>query len=344
MILRDIMKKIANLSESSFLKLFFTFFSLAFLVAAFCMPDRARMFTGLWNILSQPSKISANYFAMGGYAATFLNMGLVGLFCLLLFLLQSCTVDYFEDNKSEIVVEGWIEDNKPPIVILSKTLTLSDEYQSLTDLRDYIVTWAKVSVSDGVDTVVLTGKYDPEYFPSYIYTTGRMFGRVGATYTLKVEYDDYYATDPSAIDDLLKNKSDSSHHHNSEYETIANASAKLTEAKKYTDEKVSPVSSTLSTHTANGDIHVTAAQKTNWNTAYTHSQSSHAPVGAQVNIIETVKVNGTALTPSNKAVNITVPTKASDINAEAAGNADKALTSAKSYTDLEIDFAKQNLL
>jgi len=35
--------------------------------------------------------------------------------------------------------------------------------------------------------------------------------------------------------------------------------------------------------------------------------------GAQVNVIETVKVNNTALTPSNKAVNITVPTKTSDI-------------------------------
>lgn len=35
--------------------------------------------------------------------------------------------------------------------------------------------------------------------------------------------------------------------------------------------------------------------------------------GAQANVIETVKVNNTALTPSNKAVNITVPTKTSDI-------------------------------
>ena len=36
--------------------------------------------------------------------------------------------------------------------------------------------------------------------------------------------------------------------------------------------------------------------------------------GAQVNVVETVKVNGTALTPdANKAVNVTVPTKTSDI-------------------------------
>ena len=80
------MNKIKNLSEGSFLKLLFAFLSACFLIAAVCMPDRATMFSGLWNILSQSSKISANYFAMGGYAATFLNMGLVGLVCLLLFI------------------------------------------------------------------------------------------------------------------------------------------------------------------------------------------------------------------------------------------------------------------
>ena len=81
------MKKIQNLSESAFLKLLFAFVSVCFLVAAVCMPDRATMFTGLWNIISQPNKISANYFAMGGFAATFLNMGLVCLACLLLFVI-----------------------------------------------------------------------------------------------------------------------------------------------------------------------------------------------------------------------------------------------------------------
>lgn len=35
--------------------------------------------------------------------------------------------------------------------------------------------------------------------------------------------------------------------------------------------------------------------------------------GAEENVIETVKVNGTALTPSNKAVDVTVPTKTSDL-------------------------------
>ncbi len=80
------MKKIRNLSEGSFLKLLFAFVAAAFLVAAVCMPDRGEMFTGLWKILSGTCKISTNYFALGGLAATFLNMGLVCLVSLLLFV------------------------------------------------------------------------------------------------------------------------------------------------------------------------------------------------------------------------------------------------------------------
>ena len=80
------MKKIRSMTEGEFLKLFFAFFTAAFLIAAVIMPDRASMLPGLWQILSQPSKLSTNYFAVGGYAATFLNMGLVALISLLLFV------------------------------------------------------------------------------------------------------------------------------------------------------------------------------------------------------------------------------------------------------------------
>ena len=75
------MKKLNQLEESKFLKLFFAAISLCFLIAAFIMPDRADAFTGLWKILTGTCKISTNYFALGGFAATFLNMGLVGLIC-----------------------------------------------------------------------------------------------------------------------------------------------------------------------------------------------------------------------------------------------------------------------
>lgn len=78
------MKKLNQWQEAKFLRLFFACLSVCFLVAAFCMPDRGTMFTGLWDILKGTCKISTNYFALGGYAATFLNMGLVGVICTLL--------------------------------------------------------------------------------------------------------------------------------------------------------------------------------------------------------------------------------------------------------------------
>ena len=73
------MKKIKSMSESSFLKLFFAFVGVVFLAAAFCMPDRANVFSGFWQILSSPCKVTTNYFSVGGFAGTFLNMGLVAL-------------------------------------------------------------------------------------------------------------------------------------------------------------------------------------------------------------------------------------------------------------------------
>ena len=79
------MKKIRNLSESSFLKLLFALIAVCFAIAAVCMPDRGSMLTGLWQILSLPCKITTNYFSVGGFAGTFLNMSLVALAMTLLF-------------------------------------------------------------------------------------------------------------------------------------------------------------------------------------------------------------------------------------------------------------------
>ena len=81
------MKRLNQLPERDFLKLFFAAFSSSFLLAALLMPDRADMLPGLWRILSSPTKATTNFFSLGGYAATFLNMGLVGLVCTLLYCL-----------------------------------------------------------------------------------------------------------------------------------------------------------------------------------------------------------------------------------------------------------------
>ena len=75
------MRNLRELSESAFLRLFFFLFSSFFLIAAFFMPDRADMIPGLLRIIQNPTLSSTNAFSIGGYAATFLNMGLLGIIC-----------------------------------------------------------------------------------------------------------------------------------------------------------------------------------------------------------------------------------------------------------------------
>ena len=92
-------------------------------------------------------------------------------------------------TNSPIVVEGWIGSGDFPVVMLSLPFSVSSNYRKADNLKDYVLRWAKVTVSCDDDSVVLIGKYDKSYFPPYIYTTGRLRGQTGKAYQLKVEYD-----------------------------------------------------------------------------------------------------------------------------------------------------------
>lgn len=102
---------------------------------------------------------------------------------------------------------------------------------------------------------------------------------------------------------------------------------------------------------------LTDALKANYDAAYEHSQAAHAPVGAQANVIETVKVNGTALTITDKAVDVAVPTDNAQLTNGAgylvandiANKADKATTLAgygitDAYTSAQTDTAIANAI
>ena len=78
--------------------------------------------------------------------------------------------------------------------------------------------------------------------------------------------------------------------------------------------------SDFDSHIGNTTVHITSDERTKWNAAKTHADSAHAPSNAQANIIESIKVNGTAQTITSKVVNITVPTKASDVGAAPASH------------------------
>lgn len=74
-------------------------------------------------------------------------------------------------------------------------------------------------------------------------------------------------------------------------------------------------------------------QKSNLSTAYTHSQAAHAPSNAERNTIVTIKKNGTALSPdSSRAINITVPTKVSELTNDSGYLTSVPVTSVNSKT------------
>ena len=86
-----------------------------------------------------------------------------------------------------LVIDGWIENGKSPIVMVTTSVPVRDTLGDDEDLKKYVVTWTKVTVSDGEREVTLTGMKNDDYYPPYIYTTSSFIGEAGKTYTLKVE-------------------------------------------------------------------------------------------------------------------------------------------------------------
>lgn len=78
---------------------------------------------------------------------------------------------------------------------------------------------------------------------------------------------------------------------------------------------------------------ITSAKTSNWDSAYSHSTSAHAPSDAEKNIVVGIQKNGTDLSVgADRKVNITIPTTPSDIGALASD--ENAVSSTKSEKDL----------
>lgn len=113
-----------------------------------------------------------------------------------LFLLVAATTRYCEkeididlpQSESKVVVEGWIEHDRYPNVILTRSAPYFTAIDSGT-LRDYVVTKAKVTVITDDQYEVLTLKPNDAYFPPYVYFGTELKGEIQRTYHLKVEFD-----------------------------------------------------------------------------------------------------------------------------------------------------------
>lgn len=118
------------------------------------------------------------------------------LLSLLLFL--GCTAEE-PPVKTYLVLEGWIDSGGHPMILLSETLPAGNRLIRRSEVIGNIAKWARVSVSDGDEEVILTGTLDNRYFPPYVYTSERITGVPGKTYTVDVKYKDYHATARTTI-------------------------------------------------------------------------------------------------------------------------------------------------
>ena len=104
---------------------------------------------------------------------------------------------------SQMVLEAWIDADRYPIVLIHKSYILANAPDSVKQLEqiveEQLIPFGKVTVSDGENEVVLTGRLDTLYLPPYTYTTVDMDGVVGKTYTVTATYEDMTATATTTI-------------------------------------------------------------------------------------------------------------------------------------------------
>lgn len=120
---------------------------------------------------------------------------------LALTLLVGCSEE--PPRPMSMVLEGWIDADGFPTVLIHKSYILANAPDSIKSLEeiieDQLIPFGRVAVSDGIEEVVLTGRLDTAYLPPYTYSSVFMVGEVGKTYTVTATYRDLKATATTTI-------------------------------------------------------------------------------------------------------------------------------------------------
>jgi len=123
------------------------------------------------------------------------------IFLLPIVVLFACEAETILDQsqyESKIVIDGWIEQGGFPRVIVGRSSSYFDAIDSST-VSDLVIRTAKVTVSDGTTSEVLTLRKDNNYFPPYVYAGTSIRGESGKTYSLTVEHDNSSYTASTTI-------------------------------------------------------------------------------------------------------------------------------------------------
>lgn len=113
----------------------------------------------------------------------------LAVWMLLLVFFVRCERENVDLAPSLAVIEGTFDTDGYPVVLFSSSVTPGID----GTIKDNVINWGKVTISDGEREVILTGRRDDKYLPPYKYYTREMKGVPGKIYRLTAEFDNLYA-------------------------------------------------------------------------------------------------------------------------------------------------------
>ena len=135
-------------------------------------------------------------------------------FVSILIIAFSCTKDIeieLPETEEKFVVEGWIEQDQYPVVVLTTNTPYFDKFDS-TALMDMFITDAKVTVSDGTTTEHLAftinfQNLENADWPMVYFVGDTLKGEIGKTYTLSIEAEGKTLTAFTTIPQIIESDS-----------------------------------------------------------------------------------------------------------------------------------------
>lgn len=117
-------------------------------------------------------------------------------------LLEACSKDVnikLPAFTESYVIDGEIEQGKPAMVFVTNNTPYFGTTDSITMIQSIVVPNAIVTVSDGVNSEVLTKTFLPDYIPPIGYMGTSLLGEVGKTYNLTVNIEGKILTATTTI-------------------------------------------------------------------------------------------------------------------------------------------------
>lgn len=111
----------------------------------------------------------------------------------------ACQGDRIIEADPVMVVEGWIAEGEFPVVFVTTSIPVSYKHKSVDEIREHVLNWARVTISDGEETEIMTGRINSRFDIKCYFTSNSIRGKAGKTYRIKVDYEQYHAEATTTI-------------------------------------------------------------------------------------------------------------------------------------------------